>query len=74
MVTKGSQVADAVPAIGDCDGEIGEDRSGEVERDRLVGRDQRLVPGIDEAGEARKLAQQLGTGMRDHPPLSVSMA
>lgn len=41
--------------------------AGKVQRDRLVGGKERLVSGVDAAGEAGQLAQQLGAGVGDHP-------
>ena len=63
------QVADRVRPVRDGDRQIGQHRAGEVDRHRLVGADERPVPGVDQTGEARPaLAAVRPRRARPHPP------
>ena len=61
-----AKVADRVGTIGDRNGEIGEHAAGEVDWHRLVGADERRVPGVDQAGVTGELSQQLRPGVGHH--------
>jgi hypothetical protein len=71
VVTQGSQVADRVRAVCDRDRHVGKDTTREVDRQRLVGAEERRVPRRTEPGELRHLPQQLGPGVGDQT-LAVS--
>ena len=71
LVTKDRKVADRVRTVCDRDGQVGEDTAREVDRQRLVGADERCVPRASEPGEPRHLPQKLGARVGHHT-LAVS--
>ena len=66
VVPQDPKVADRVGAVGDRDGKVGEDPTGKVDRQRLVGAEEGRVPRRGEPAELRDLPQQLRTSVGHH--------
>lgn len=61
LVPSRPKVADQVSPICDRNGEICDHRAREVDRHRLIGADERVIPGVDEPGEPRQLSEHFCT-------------
>lgn len=66
VVPQDRQVTDRVGAVGDGDGNVGEDPTGKVDRQCLVRAEEGRVPGPGEPTELRDLSQQLRTSVGHH--------